>query len=356
MVSEMVTTSTVQILIRFVLLTTCLDYTNTIDYVKDGKLIFQTTPSERSKLIFQLGTSNPQLAVQAALTVSQDVAGIDVNCGCPKRFSIQGGMGAALLSTPTLLCDILRELVETVGKKEGKNISCKIRLLPLMKDQQDVSLPKTEPGKPKPSYSQQIDIQKTIDLIKTLQSTGISSIAIHSRTRDERPRDRAHWEVWSAILPHISSMPIIVNGDLFKIGDKEKLITRLKEEGKCSQEQIDNLSFMYARGAQENVSIFSSTLLSQPEDKLIVAKKYLIKSLELCNLFQNTKYTILQMFKDEIGELKNNVYRVLTGMKDYDHVVKLFGLQDDCIVKSLIEKYKNNNVNYNENDASDEGE
>lgn len=32
-----------------------------------------------------------------------DVAGIDVNCGCPKKFSIQGGMGAALLTNPDKL-------------------------------------------------------------------------------------------------------------------------------------------------------------------------------------------------------------------------------------------------------------
>ena len=33
----------------------------------------------------------------------QDVGGIDLNCGCPKHFSIQGGMGAALLDDPPRL-------------------------------------------------------------------------------------------------------------------------------------------------------------------------------------------------------------------------------------------------------------
>lgn len=32
-----------------------------------------------------------------------DVSGIDINCGCPKKFSIQGGMGAALLTEPEKL-------------------------------------------------------------------------------------------------------------------------------------------------------------------------------------------------------------------------------------------------------------
>jgi hypothetical protein len=32
--------------------------------------------------------------------VELDVAGIDINMGCPKKFSVHGGMGAALLSNP----------------------------------------------------------------------------------------------------------------------------------------------------------------------------------------------------------------------------------------------------------------
>jgi tRNA-dihydrouridine synthase 2 len=50
-----------------------------------------------------MGTADEDLALQAALVVKEDVVGIDVNCGCPKRFSLQGGMGAALLENPDKL-------------------------------------------------------------------------------------------------------------------------------------------------------------------------------------------------------------------------------------------------------------
>ncbi|KGK32488.1 hypothetical protein JL09_g6905 [Pichia kudriavzevii] len=43
-------------------------------------------------------------------------------------------MGAALLSTPDLLCDILTSLVDEVGKPNNKSISVKIRLLPKKED------------------------------------------------------------------------------------------------------------------------------------------------------------------------------------------------------------------------------
>ena len=44
---------------------------------------------EKDRLIVQLGTSDGQRALTAARLVEKDVAGIDINMGCPKKFSIQ---------------------------------------------------------------------------------------------------------------------------------------------------------------------------------------------------------------------------------------------------------------------------
>ncbi|KAF9928499.1 hypothetical protein BGZ65_006251, partial [Modicella reniformis] len=76
----------------------------TIDYVLKGVSVFKTHPIEKSKLVLQIGSANADLALDAALTVAQDVSTIDLNCGCPKRFSIHGGMGAALMDEPEKLC------------------------------------------------------------------------------------------------------------------------------------------------------------------------------------------------------------------------------------------------------------
>lgn len=75
---------------------------SSVDYVMpSGVLVFRTVPSlERGKLIFQIGSADPALAKEAALKVIQDVDGIDLNCGCPKHFSIHAGMGSALLKSP----------------------------------------------------------------------------------------------------------------------------------------------------------------------------------------------------------------------------------------------------------------
>lgn len=193
----------------------------TIDYVDKKRennhpqsYAIRIHPSERKKLVVQLGTACPDLAVQAAKIIEQDCVQIDVNCGCPKHFSIQGGMGAALLSNPDKLCSILSALVSNLSIP----VSCKIRLLETKQD--------------------------TISLIKRIASTGVSSIAIHCRTRDQRPREPADHSILDELRKDLIDIPVIVNGDVYTFED----VKRLSEMG------INQ--FMVARGAQSNVSVF----------------------------------------------------------------------------------------------------
>lgn len=60
------------------------------DNVQESVIYRLHATQERQKLIFQLGTAKPETAVQAAELVASDVAGIDVNAGCPKPFSTAG--------------------------------------------------------------------------------------------------------------------------------------------------------------------------------------------------------------------------------------------------------------------------
>lgn len=61
---------------------------------RGGKVIFRTKPSaEKEKVIFQVGSADPDLAVEAAKLVVDDVAGIDLNAGCPK---VRGDCRASL--------------------------------------------------------------------------------------------------------------------------------------------------------------------------------------------------------------------------------------------------------------------
>ncbi|WVW86925.1 hypothetical protein I302_108980 [Kwoniella bestiolae CBS 10118] len=75
--------------------------------------------SERTvDLIFQIGSSDPELAVKAAQIVQQDVSGIDLNCGCPKPFSTRD-MRPAERALWERLADIV-----ALGKRRGIPVIC----------------------------------------------------------------------------------------------------------------------------------------------------------------------------------------------------------------------------------------
>jgi tRNA-dihydrouridine synthase 2 len=79
-----------------------------------------------------------------------------------------------------------------------------------------------------------------------VESTGVSALTIHARTRDERPRDAAHWDQIKTITSSFAwGIPLVLNGDVWSYSDFE----RARVETGVS-------SVMTARGAMKNASIF----------------------------------------------------------------------------------------------------
>ena len=197
-----------------------LDGTGVVSYEKGGKAIWATHPIEKPYLIYQVGSATPELAVQAALTVADDVSGmhqdatgsmfdtfahlisfkgVELNCGCPKPFSTHGGMGANLLTTPTLLCDILTALRNAVPSRVA--VSAKIRLLPSQND--------------------------TLALVRQIISTGVSCLTVHCRTKEMRNREKALIHRLRDIVECVEStglgVPVIANGDCLSRDDTIRL-------------------------------------------------------------------------------------------------------------------------------------
>lgn len=163
--------------------------TGVISYNGVSKAIFTTHPIEKPYLIYQIGSADPELAVQAAKTVMQDISGVDLNCGCPKPFSTHSGMGAALLSNPDLLCSILTALRQAMPPEI--TVSAKIRLLPTQ--------------------------EETLKLVERIVNTGISNLTVHCRTRNMRPREKALIGRMREIVDFVEKMgkgvSVVENGD-----------------------------------------------------------------------------------------------------------------------------------------------
>lgn len=189
--------------------------------------------------------------------VENDVAAIDINMGCPKEFSVKGGMGVALLHNPDKAKAILRRLV-----KELKiPVTCKIRLLS--------------------------NLDASIKLVKEFAEIGISAIAIHGRTRDERPQHTVRVNEIKAIIDSGVSIPVICNGGSRDMDRYQDIQTFLRKCGAAS--------VMVARAAQINCSIFRKKG-PLPIDDVIVA--YLRKCIQFLHQPTKTKYCVQSLLRD----------------------------------------------------------
>ncbi|KAJ2953598.1 hypothetical protein O0L34_g1203 [Tuta absoluta] len=234
------------------------DILKTVDYVDqtDGTIVFRTCDKEKDRVVLQLGTCDAQRALKVAKIVEQDVAAIDINMGCPKEFSIKGGMGVALLANPEKAYNILKTLVDNVSIP----VTCKIRIFETP--------------------------DATIKLVNTLVSSGIKAIAIHGRTRDERPQHAMHHDIVKYVAERIS-IPVIANGGSKEI-EKHSDIQKFKELTGCK-------SVMLARAAEWNCSIFRKEGLL-PMDTVI--KEYLKLAVDYDNSPSNTKYCIQNILRE----------------------------------------------------------
>ncbi|KAF4604657.1 hypothetical protein EYR40_003432 [Pleurotus pulmonarius] len=237
--------------------------TGVISYNGQSRAMFTTHPIERPYLIFQIGSSDPDLAVQAAKTVMNDVSGIDLNCGCPKPFSTHSGMGAALLTNPDVLCSILTALRREMPPEI--TVSAKIRLLPSRED--------------------------TLKLVERIVNTGISTLTVHCRTRNMRDREPAMVERLREIVEFVEGMgkgvAVVENGDCTGWEDARRIRALTGAH-----------SVMVARAAESNPSCFSTTPLQDVEKTLVPSYIRLAEYLD--NHWGLTKFCVNQFHSSHV--------------------------------------------------------
>jgi len=269
----------------------------TVDFRKNGKLVFRTDPvKERGRCVFQLGTPDAVSALKAAREVAADVAGVDINMGCPKAFSTGGGMGAALLSKPDTAVDIIK----TLKRNLPVPVTCKIRLL------------ETDAA--------------TVDLARALEQAGASMLTVHTRLKEERPRHPAHWDRLRPIVDALS-IPVAVNGDVFCYED----IAKVKVATGCS-------SVMIARAAMWNPSCF------RPEGPLPVddiLKRYLQQSVVYDYYYKNTKYVLAQVMEgaSRTKGPYQQAYQDLTRSKGHFDMCKVFDINAEWYESHKVDTF-----------------
>ena len=277
----------------------------TIDYIKDPSklskktqrklkrennrpcLILRIDPKlERQRLVCQLGSGEPELALPAAQHVYKDVTAIDINMGCPKKFSVSGGMGSALLKDP----DRASRIVKTLRSEIPRPVSVKIRLH------------KT--------------VQETIDFCEAMINGGANAIAIHARRTGHDSIDAADWttleEVLGLLRPKYPSFPLLINGDFYDRQERQNFIKKTNVNG-----------VLLARPALYNTSTFLP-LESPLVDKTKVIQTYLEKAMRYEMHYKNAKYVICEMMNNRRAPTNRVPYlpQVYAGVRIYESLFK----------------------------------
>ncbi|KAK5990337.1 tRNA-dihydrouridine(20) synthase [Cladobotryum mycophilum] len=252
-------------------------------------IIYATLPeAESKKLVFQIGTSDPDRAVEAARLVAADVVGIDLNAGCPKPFSTSGGMGAALLQTPDKLCAILEALVKNITPEFEIGISVKIRILETPAE--------------------------TEALVRRLVATGITGLTVHCRTTPMRPRERAIRGQLKMVadICHEAGVACLMNGDV-----------ETRDQGLKLAEEFGADGAMIAVAAEKNPSCFRSEVEGGLLPWQDVVKQYVKFAMDVENRFGNTKYLLGQMIPGKAG-----LHQPTSQSKTYVDLCRMLGHEE----------------------------
>lgn len=136
--------------------------------------------------------------VQAAKYIDtySDADIIDINMGCPvNKVAKKSHAGAALLTDPNLVFEIVSNVVENVSKP----VTVKIRI------------------------GWDMDSINAVEVAKKIEAAGASAITVHGRTRSQFYSGKADLD-WIKKVKEAVSIPVIGNGDIVDIDSAKHML------------------------------------------------------------------------------------------------------------------------------------
>lgn len=141
-------------------------------------------------LIVQIFGKDPEMFAKAAKIIERyDVAGIDINMGCPAKKVVKSGHGSCLIINR----DTAFQIVESLNKATHLPISVKTRL----------------------GWN---GSETLIEFVKWLENAGASLITVHGRTTSQAYTGKADFGQIYELKKHVS-IPVICNGDILDFDD-----------------------------------------------------------------------------------------------------------------------------------------
>lgn len=177
-----------------------------------------TISNEERPVAVQIFGSDPVVMAKSCdlFNDDKDICIVDINMGCPAPKIVKNGEGSALMKSPKLAAEIVRE----VKKVSTKPVTAKFR---------------------KGFDSNNIN---AVEFAKELEQAGVDAITVHGRTREQMYQGKADWDIIRLVKDAVS-VPVIGNGDVVTYEDALHLF----ETSRCD-------GIMIGRGAMGNPWLF----------------------------------------------------------------------------------------------------
>jgi len=210
-----------------------------------------------------VGCDPNSMAEGAAIIESMGYDLLDLNLGCPVPKIAGKGAGSALLDQPETCRQIFKAVVSKVKKIP---VTVKMRL-----------------GIADPTG------KECIEIAKIAEECGLSAVAVHGRTRDQRYSGKADYEAIRRVKEAVN-IPVFGNGDIYNCDDAKRMI----EVSGCD-------GVMIGRGGLGNPWIFkriADVLEGKdpgPEPSIEEKRQALLRHLELELMHRREQTVILYM-------------------------------------------------------------
>lgn len=195
-----------------------------LEYANDRTFeLAEPAPAEEQLAVQLFGHEPDVMARQAARLAEQmgpRIALIDVNMGCPVLKVHKKGEGAALMRTPQLAAQIIRQMAAAL-EPYGIPVTAKFR-----SGWDDASV-------------------NAVEFATLLEDAGAAALGVHGRTAVQLYRGQADWDVIAQVASAVS-VPVIGSGDVYTPQDARRM-----------REQTGAAAVFAARGARGNPWIFS---------------------------------------------------------------------------------------------------
>jgi tRNA-dihydrouridine synthase B len=284
-------------------------------------------------VIGQIYGTTPDFFRQSAIVLCElGFDGVDINMGCPAKNVAHSGAGAALIRTPKLAQEIIRQtkigIQEWQNGATAKNCPNIVPEIAKLVAQRHAQLPET--------YQQKRDIPVSVktrvgfdqpviqEWIPTLLEMDIAAIALHGRTLKQQYGGLASWEAIgeAAQIVRQTNTLILGNGDIKTRADGLDKIATYQTHGA-----------LIGRATMGNPFIFKTDEPQNPLELFQVA-------LEHARLFEETyknneKYNFLPMRKHlgwyvhdipNAAQIRQAIYRCNTS-QEFVAVLHTFGYE-----------------------------